>query len=46
MSMIGDSKYAAFKEDKFTFDQLSKTYQDDVYGEMRGEASLKDLVNE
>lgn len=43
-SMMGESKYQAWSQNKFTFDQLSKTYQDEVYGEMRGESTLKDLL--
>lgn len=42
--MMGKGKYEAWTEGKFTFDQLSTTYDNDVYGEMRGEATLKSLV--
>lgn len=45
-SMMGDGKYEAWKDNKFEFSQLSTTYDDDVYGEMRRESSLKELIGE
>jgi hypothetical protein len=44
--MMGPGKYEAWSEGKFTFDQLSTTHEDDVFGQMRGEASLKGLLGE
>jgi hypothetical protein len=43
---MGDSKYEAFKEGKFEFSQLSFTHEDEVYGQMRAEASLKSLLGQ
>ena len=46
-SMLGPEKYAAWQDGKIALNEsLSKTYNDDVYGEMRREASLKDLLND
>jgi hypothetical protein len=45
-SSMGESKYNAWKEDKFTFDKLSTTREDEVFGQMRGEASLKDIIGQ
>jgi hypothetical protein len=45
-SMMGDAKYEAFKENKFTFDKLTKEYNNDVFGIMKTEATLKDLLGE
>lgn len=45
-SMMGKDKFDAWKEGKFEFGQLSSTHTDDVYGEMRGETPLKDLIGE
>lgn len=44
--MMGPGKYTAWKEGKFEFSQLSTTHEDDVYGTMRVEASLKSLLGE
>ena len=41
---MGDTKYEAWKEGKFEFSALSSQHDDDVYGTMRGEATLKDLI--
>lgn len=41
---MGDARYAAWKEGKFVFSQLSTEYDNDVYGKMRGEASLKNIL--
>jgi hypothetical protein len=43
-SSMGESKYNAWKEDKFTFDKLSTAHEDEVFGQMRGEASLKSIL--
>jgi hypothetical protein len=42
--IMGDAKYEAWKEGKFEFGQLSSEHTDDVYGLMRGETPLKDLI--
>jgi len=44
--MMGQSKYDAWKSGQFTFDKLSREVENDVYGKMRSETPLKDLVNE
>jgi hypothetical protein len=43
---MGATKFEAWKEGKFEFGNLSSTHTDDVYGEMRGETPLKDLIGE
>lgn len=43
-NMMGEAKWQAWKDGKFEFGQLSKDYHDDVYGMMKGEASLKSLL--
>ena len=45
-SMMGDSKWEAWNDNKFDFARLSKDYADDVYGVMRSETPLKDLIGE
>lgn len=45
-NLMGDGRYEAWKEDKFTLDALSRQHDDDVYGSMRTEASLKELIGE
>ena len=42
--LMGDSKYEAYKADMFAFDALSNQQDHDIYGTMRTETSLKDLV--
>lgn len=42
--IMGDGKYEAYKEGKFEFSQLSTTTNNDVFGDMRTETSLKDLI--
>jgi hypothetical protein len=42
--MMGKGKYAAWKEGKFDFQDLSVPYQDDVYGTMIREATLAELI--
>lgn len=41
--MMGGGKWQAWKDGKFRFDQLSTTQDNDVYGPMKTEASLKEL---
>lgn len=45
-SMMGNSKYEAWQEGKFNFDQLTNTYQDEVFGNMRGETPLHKLLGD
>ncbi len=45
-AMMGEKKWQAWQDGKFSFDQLSRTYNDDVFGEMRSEASLKSLIGD
>jgi len=42
--LLGPGKFEAWQDGAFDFSALSKPYQDDVYGEMRREASLKELT--
>lgn len=42
--MMGAGKYQAWKEGKFSFSDLSTQHEDGVYGLMRSETSLKDLL--
>jgi hypothetical protein len=44
VKMMGQDRLQAYQDGKFKFNQLTKEYSDDVYGKMRGEASLKDLL--
>jgi len=41
---MGPEKYAAWKEGKFTFDQLATHSDNEVYGSMTTETPLKDLT--
>lgn len=43
--MMGPGKYEAWRDGKFGLEQLSRVYEDPVYGLMRNEASLMELVN-
>jgi len=43
---MGDAKYEAWKDGKFELSQLTKDYDNDVFGTMKGEASLKDILGE
>lgn len=43
---MGDTKWQAWQDGKFTFDQLSAQHENDVYGHMRSEASLASLLGE
>lgn len=45
-SIMGEGKWQAWKDGKFEFSQLSTEHADDVYGQMRTEATLKDLVRD
>lgn len=42
--ILGAGKYDAWKNGLFDFSRLSQEHDDDVYGIMRAEASLKDLI--
>ena len=43
---MGPALWMAYRDGAFTFDQLAQPYQNDVYGEMIGEASLTELIGE
>jgi len=45
VEMMGKAKWEAWKGNQFDFSKLTKTYENDVFGTMRSEASLKDLLN-
>lgn len=45
IKQMGTGKYQAYMDGAFSFDKLSSTYADPVYGIMRAETALKDLVN-
>jgi hypothetical protein len=45
-SMMGPGKYGAWKAGQFEFSQLSKDYEDDIFGIMKGEASLSSLLGD
>lgn len=42
--VLRGEKWQAWKDGKFSFDQLSKEVDDQVYGKMRVESPLKDLI--
>ncbi|NTU61680.1 MAG: radical SAM protein [Caldiserica bacterium] len=44
--LMGPGKYEAYKEGAFEFSQLSKFYEDPVYGTMRVETPLNELIKE
>lgn len=44
--ILGAGKFEAWKNNQFTFDQLSQQKTDEVWGTMRTETPLKDLINE
>ena len=44
-AMMGASKWDAWMDGKFDFSNLTRSYDDPVYGEMLGEASLKSLLD-
>lgn len=43
---MGPAMFKAFKDNRFSFRDLSRPYQDEVYGELLREASLRDLLGE
>jgi hypothetical protein len=43
-NMMGAGKLQAYQNGLFDWSGLSTTYQDDIYGEMRRETNLKDLL--
>ena len=43
--LMGPGKFEAWKAGKFDFRDLSKKYNDPVYGELLRESSLKDLIS-
>lgn len=45
IKQMGAGKYSAYKDGLITLPQLTTTYLDPVYGEMRAETALKDLFN-
>lgn len=45
LELMGPGKYAAWQDGKFNFKDLSKPYNDKVYGLMTREATLKELLN-
>jgi len=42
--MMGRGMYSAWKRNEFAFSDLSRTYTDDVYGEMLRAATLGELT--
>jgi hypothetical protein len=44
--MMGTAKWDAYKANKFDFNKLSLDKHNDVFGDMKTEASLKDLIHE
>jgi hypothetical protein len=44
--LLGEGRFNALQENKFTLDKITRTYPDDVYGQMRRAASLKELLAE
>ncbi len=42
--MMGDARWEAWKAGKFSFDKLSGQHEDTVYGQMRVERSLSELL--
>ncbi len=45
IGMMGRARWTAWRDDAFEWRQLSRTYRDAVYGEMRTETPLRDLVS-
>jgi hypothetical protein len=41
---LGEKKWQAWQDGRFEFSQLTKDYENDVFGIMKTEASLKDLL--
>lgn len=44
--LMGATKFKAWQAGEFQFSQLSEPYQNDVYGQMRREASLKGMIGD
>lgn len=44
--MMGEAKYQAWKDGAFSFDKLSTVQDNDVFGKMRTEASLKRILED
>jgi hypothetical protein len=44
--ILGDEKWQALQDGKFEFNKLSIQKENDIYGTMRQEATLKELLNE
>jgi hypothetical protein len=44
LAWMGPSKYAAWRAGKIGFGDFPTRYQDDIYGEMTVEASLKNIL--
>ena len=44
--MMGNARYEAWAAGKFDLDKITGTYEDGVFGEMRREVPLKELVND
>jgi hypothetical protein len=44
--ILGEAKWQALQDGKFNFDQLSSQKENDIYGTMRQEASLRELLGE
>jgi hypothetical protein len=45
-NIMGEGKWQAWSDGKFEFSQLSTTYEDDVFGTMRGSSTLGSLLGE
>jgi hypothetical protein len=43
---MGKGRYQAYKDGRFDFGKLTRELPDPVYGPMRSETPLKDLINE
>jgi SPP1 gp7 family putative phage head morphogenesis protein len=44
--LLGKGRYQAWKDGRFTLDQIPADHEDDVYGPMKVAKSLKDLIGE
>lgn len=45
-AFMGQSKYEAYQDGKFTFSDLKQRNENEVYGQMIGVTPLKDLIGE
>lgn len=45
-AVMGPARYEAWKKNEFEFEDLSRPYKDEVYGQLFREASLKDLLGD